>query len=690
MKLKATSPRKPSVEAPASPQAQVLSREAGPEQCRNLAEALTQEWVATNGLGGYAASTIVGVNTRRYHGLLVAATRPPGGRAVLLAKLEETIVTPSARYEFSTNRYADVVHPEGYRYQEAFRLDPWPTFVYRMGGILLTKEIRLIPGENTVLVRYRMPEATGAVELIVRPLVAARDFRWVSQENPTFRARLEQGPGTLSLHPYESLPPLILHHGAELFEPTATWYKRFEYLAEVETEVVHHEDLFSPGQLVYVLRPGETAELIASTDRTPQGAWHRFQDGARHLQWNVAVRAEESLRLSERRIQGRRVGPWTAQLMKMADQFLVQGADGARFCIAGYPWFSAWGRDALVSLPGLTLAAGQPQVARELLLTMAGHCRDGLLPVRFTEEDGTPEYDSADTSLWFFWAVGKYLTATGDLKFIGRRLLDVLLDIVDYYVQGTQFHIAMDEDGLITTEGEALPMTWMDAQVEGQPVTLRAGKAVEVNALWYNALITMADLGERLDLRLRRQYARLARLIRVNFLDLFWNAERGCLFDVAGPQADDAVRPNQLLAVSLPYPLLPKAQARSVLEVVTRELLTPVGVRTLSPAHPAYRGRWAGNQLERDRAATQGCAWGWLLGPYWSACLATYGRTKATRELIRQAMIALRDRLEVVGWGAVPELFDGDAPHAPGGALHQAWSVAEILRLLEDAQLTEL
>src|SRR3989338_4977165 len=400
----------------------------GPALCRDLSRALGHEWLVTNGLGGYASSTIVGANTRRYHGLLVAATRPPGGRAVLLAKLEETVVMPGARYDLSTNRYPGVIHPEGFQYQEQFRMDPWPTFVYRLPGLVLEKQVCMLPQENTTVVSYTLRQASGAIELLLRPLIACRDFRWVSQENATFQTRVEQGPGTLVMHPYEGLPPLVLHHGAELFEPAAYWYKHFEYLEEVATEEVHDEDLYSPGQLLYLLRPGEAAQLIASTTRIPASHWSSLVPRA--TEWRGEIL---------RRPLARGFGPLTTWLVHAADQVLVKALDGTRHVIAGYPDQPVSGRELLIGLLGLALATDQQEVARDLLQTMASHCRDGLLPVRFTEEDGSPEYDYVDTSLWLFWAVDRYVRATGDVRFVGRRLLDVLMDIADYYVQRTQF-----------------------------------------------------------------------------------------------------------------------------------------------------------------------------------------------------------------------------------------------------------
>lgn len=642
-----------------------------PGQCADLGWGLRQEWVVTNGIGGYAGSTIVGVNTRRTHGLLVAATRPPGGRAVLLAKLEETVVVPGARYDLATNRYPRVVHPEGYRYQEGFRLDPWPTFRYRIGELLLEKQVCMIPGENTTVISYHLRRAPGPVELLLRPLVACRDFRWISQENPTFRTRVEPGPGTLVLHPYPGLPPLVLHQTAELFEPSGYWYKQFEYPEDPVTLPPQHEDLYSPGQFLYLLRPGETAQVIASTDRIPAVHWPQLVPRA--MEHHVAV-----LRHGP---GGRaRVGPLTRWLLLAADQCLVKAADGTRHVQAGYPGGGAWGRDALVALPGLTLATGRPEAARDLFQTMASHCRDGLLPVRFAEEDAAPQYDSVDTALWLFWAVDRYLRATGDVRFISRRLLDVLMDIVDYYVQGTQFHITMDQDGLITTAGEERPMTWMDSRCQGRPVARRAGKAVEVNALWHHALMTMADLGDRFRLRLRRQYARLARLVRAHFVQAFWNAEGGWLYDTLADRPDDAIRPNQLWAVALPYPLLSRAQGRAVLEVVGRSLLTPRGVRTLAPHHPEYQ----------PAQAHQGAAWPWLLGAYWTGYLTVHGQTAATLGALRRAVGPLQRQLQDGGWGQCPQYVSGDPPQTPGGMAAQAWSVAELLRLMSDYALTDL
>ncbi|MBI4314064.1 MAG: glycogen debranching enzyme N-terminal domain-containing protein [Candidatus Omnitrophica bacterium] len=657
--------------APEIPELQALV--APPALCHDLPQALSQEWLVTNGIGGYASSTILGVNTRRYHGLLVAATRPPGGRAVMLAKVEETLVTPGARHDLSTNRYHRVIHPEGYHYQEEFRMDPWPAFIYRVAGIILEKRIRMIPGENTVLITYHLKESPGAIELIVRPLLACRDFRWVSQENPSFQTRFEQGPGTLILRPYEGLPALALHHGAELFEPAAYWYKNFEYPEEASTETAYHEDLYSPGQLVYLLRPAETAHLLASLDKTPPA----------HLE-HLNTRLTEHRSRILQRIQSRPAGPWTKRLMAAAESFFAKANDGTRHLLSGYPWGTACGREALMALPGLALSTGQPEMAREILQNLISNCRDGLLPVRFTEEDASPEYDSVDASLWLFWATDRYLRATGDLRFVSRRLLDVLMDIVDYYVQGTQFHIVMDQDGLITTEGEELPLTWMDARAQGHAATPRQGKAVEVNLLWHHALMTMADLGERFNLRLRRQYARLAKLVRSNFVRSFWDDQRNCLYDVVHPaRPDGAVRPNQLLALSLPYPVLNRQQGRALLETMSRELATPLGLRSLSPSDPAYQ--------PQPGIHHQGCIWPWWWGHYLTAYLSVYGKTATTHGFVRQQLQQFHDELNRIGLlDSVPELFSPQPPHTPAGLPSHMLATSEILRIIHDCNIIDL
>lgn len=640
-----------------------------------------------NGIGGYASSTILGMNTRRYHGLLVAAARPPAGRIVALSKLEEVVAVPGGRFELSTNRYGNVVHPEGYKYLVEFRLDPWPTFLFRIGEMLLEKTVFMLPGENATVIGYTLHSGVGPVELTLRPLVAMRDFRQVSRENEEMNPALEQAPNALTLRPYVDLPPLVIHHTAEIVEPSACWYNNFEY---DEGYGKPKEDLWSFGTLRYLLRVGEACALVASLGRRGTGdlVFHRR-------------RVENTQRVAAQNMQPPGSGPLSARLSWTAESFFARRVEGGRpsgdlTLMAGFPWFAPWGRDALIALPGLALATGRFDQARAVLQTLASHVKGGLIPVRFSESDGLPEYDSADTSLWFFWAVWRYWKATKDLKFISKKLLGCLQEILEGYLEGTHFGIAMDEDGLIALSDEEMPLTWMDArepsggELPGPPITPRSGKPVEVNALWYCTLMIMANLAERLGLKRVQATTRLARLVRQNFTRGFVTPQ-GALYDRLTDQGPDAsVRPNMLIAASLPFTPLSRAQGLGVLAAVEKHLLTSVGVRSLSPDHPDYKGRFEGDLLSKARAYHQGTVWTWLIGPYASALAKFRGLTRATQSTLTAQMKPFLPHLEEGCLGSVSELFDGDAPHLSRGGLSQAWSVGELLRVIKETNLTEL
>ncbi|MBI3616295.1 MAG: glycogen debranching enzyme N-terminal domain-containing protein [Candidatus Omnitrophica bacterium] len=661
----------------------------GPEVCQDLSAAGAKEWIVTNGLGGYASSTLTGMNTRRYHGLLVAAAHPPLRRVVLLSKVEETVIAPGGRFELAANRYAGVVHPEGHRYLMEFRLDPWPTFIYQVGEILLEKSVFLLPGENAVVIGYTLHAGPGPIELAVRPLTAFRDFRWVSHENAEFDTRLIEQPGVLTLHPYEMLPPLVIHHTAELVERSPCWYKNFEYAQPEEGQGVQAtEDLWSFGNLLFLLKVGESCALVASTGRrgSVDLTFHE-----RRLENTQAVLAQTMTPPGS--------GPLTTRLSWTSESFVARSTPGGAetYLLAGFPWSTCWGRDALISLPGLTLATRRFDLARSILETCVSKVKGGLIPVRLAEEDGSAEYDSADTSLWFYWAVWHYWKATRDLKFISKKLLDPMREIMEGYLDGTPFGIRMDEDGLILLSDKELPLTWMDArepsergQIPGRAVTPRFGKPVEVNALWYCALEIMGSLGDRLGLKRANTYSRLARLVQEHFVHTFVSP-KGFLYDrITEIFQDPSIRPNMLIAASLPFTPVSRTHAAIVLDRVEKELLTPVGIRSLSPEHPQYRGRYQGNLKERASAYHQGTVWTWLIGPYVTTVLKVRKRTRATQEILRRQLSALLPHLEEGGLGALPELFDGDPPHTPRGGISQAWSVGEVLRALYEAKLGDL
>ena len=617
--------------------------------CRDLEVAARREWLETNGIGGYASSTIVGLNTRRYHGLLVAATRPPVGRMVLLAKIEETLVCGGRRVELGVNRYPGVVHPQGHLRMREFRLDPFPVFVWEIDGIEVEKSVWMIRGSNATVIQYRVRGA-GAGTLELRPLVAFRGFHDTTHENGALDPRLEISEGMVKIAPYAGVPPLYFAHGGEV-EGAGCWYRNFEYDRERERGLEYREDLYQPFVLSYDLGRNAEPRVVAATEpRSLEGEPPRE--------------------------------PFRSALERAADQFIVRRGDGYTV-IAGYHWFGDWGRDTMIALAGLALATGRYDVARGILVNFAAHVDRGMLPNRFPDAGETPEYNTVDATLWFFEAARALAAATGDFDFIRDKLYGVLAEIVAWHERGTRYGIHVDDDGLVWAGEPGVQLTWMDAKVGNWVVTPRTGKPVEVEALWHNALGVMEDFAARFGRASERaHYGELARRARESFERTFWNEAAGCLYDVVnGGERDGSIRPNQIFAVSLEHTMLGPERARSVVEVVRRELLTPYGLRTLAPGDPRYRGRYEGDPVSRDGAYHQGTVWPWLLGPFLTAYLKVNGRSAEAQRQADEWMAELRRYADAEGVGQIPEVFDGDAPQRAGGCIAQAWSVAEMLRV---------
>jgi predicted glycogen debranching enzyme len=648
--------------------------------CGNLEKALPREWLETNGSGGFASSTIVGLNTRRYHGLLVAATQPPVGRYVLLSKLEETLLLDGRAFELSANHYPSVVYPRGFRYLKEFRLDPFPVFTYEVEGTEIEKTVFMVQGENTTIIQYRLINGSDVIsaskelssrtiELELRPLIAFRDYHSLTRENAALNSTVETLPGRASIAPYAGLPSLHLAHNAEQVESGgASWYRNFQYEAERERGLDFTEDLFNPCILRFDLRKGTGAAVIASTEPREAGNADEYR------------RSEISRRLSivaQAPIKDEFVQTLTAA----ADQFIVARGNQTTI-IAGYHWFSDWGRDTMIALPGLTLATGRYDLARSILRNMARHVDRGMLPNRFPDSGENPEYNTVDATLWFFEAVRSYLAYTDDLDFVDQELYGVLTEIVSWHVGGTRFGVKVDSDGLLNSGEPGIQLTWMDAKVGDWLVTPRHGKPLEVQALWYNALRIMQDLALRLgDEVNNRRYQAMATLAISSFNRLFWNEEIGCLYDVVNSTARDAsIRPNQIFAISLPYTILNPERAQSVLGVVQQHLLTPYGLRTLATSDPQYRGRYSGDQSSRDGAYHQGTVWTWLMGPFLTAYIKVRGRNELARRRAESWLLEMKNHLSASGLGQISEIFDGDDPHRPLGCIAQAWSVAELLR----------
>ena len=684
--------------------------------CTNLSLAAEKEWLETNGIGGYASSTITGANTRRYHGLLMAATKPPLGRILTISKLEEFLSVGEELLPLSTNFYPNAIYPEGYKNLVQFDLTPVPTFTYHIRGTTIEKSVFMVYGENTTVVRYRISAsgATPALPLFLkaRVLIAFRDDHWLTHENPALNTRCEPIPYGVCLRPYEGLPPLYLFHNAQSMDKDSFWYKNMEYPKEAERGLEANEDHFSPFALNFDVNGGTEFFVVASLHphsevdvsslfngevkrrvelRLPQPAQNPIagspatlnQSGKRVSGMPVPcseVADEKSVPKGEDK-GNRNTGALDALLLA-AHSFIVKRGSNKKSMIAGYPWFGDWGRDTMISLPGITLVQGRFDDAREILLTFAQFVNKGMIPNRFPDYGETPEYNTVDASLWYIHAVYQYLRLAKDLKTIRTDLYGVMKEIVEWYKKGTRYNIGMDSDSLIHAGVEGVQLTWMDAKVCDWVVTPRIGKTVEVNALWYNALKIMAFFAREMGLTSElAEYNALSQKVEKSFLDAFWFPDGQYLFDcITGNVKDAAIRPNQIFAVSLPYSMLPVKKQRGVVNVVEKHLLTPYGLRSLSPHDKDYIGRYCGNQYERDRAYHQGTVWAWLIGPYISAYTRAYAGEEGTRAYIEGLFKPFYGHLFDAGVGTVSEIFDGDAPHTPRGCIAQAWSVGEIVR----------
>lgn len=617
-----------------------------------------REWLVANGLGGYSSSTAIGMNTRKYHGLLVAPIRGAQQRHVLLSKFEETAKIGNAQFPLSTNSYEGKFFPEGFRSQVGFSFSAHPTFSYSLAGAKLQKSVRMVHGKNAVLVSYHLESGRDAL-LSIRPLLCPRPIH----ADPATAANLLGFEHDKS--GFETKAPARMRvcasHGK--FSAAPDNYFNMLYPAEKERGYAFSETLFSPGVFTASLSRGEELHIVSSLEgMAPSEAL------------DMLDRQEIRLsRLTElySRSNGFERTDFGDSLALAASSFVTSSAS-RKGITAGFHWFSEWGRDAMISLPGLLLSTGRPGMAREVLLSHARLMKDGLLP-NFVSENGEPHYNSADASLWFVNAVREYATQTGDYYFMQDDMWKYLRAFLSSHIQGNQ-QVGMDSDCLLRVRNPA--STWMDAQVEGKAVTPRKGKPVEINALWYSGLRFIAEAAERLGDRRTASLASETAEAAFHSFQKFVAADEGRLFDVIEP-VDPSLRPNQIFAVSLPHSPLNELQKKHVLHTVRSHLYTPLGLRSLSPNDPRYREKYSGSQQQRDEAYHQGAIWPWLLGAFYDAQLAVYPGSE------RQVLSSLRPFYDAMGEGCIgtlPELYE-PATMKPAGAVSQAWSVAEILRI---------
>jgi predicted glycogen debranching enzyme len=535
----------------------------------------------------------------------------------------------------------------------------------------------MVYGENSVVCRWmilpsdilnsRSEISNPKFEIDLRPLLAFRDFHHLRYEDAGFAAGYQAEENLVSVSPYAEMPSLYFAHNGAAVDATGEWYHRFEYAIEQERGFDFSEDLFQPFSMRFDL--SSEAVVIASTE--PQDA--AFAP--------VFEKAEIRRRANLIKTAGAK-DDLTCALVLAADQFIVSRGTG-KTIIAGYHWFSDWGRDTMIALPGLTLATNRPEIAKSILTEFSKHISDGMLPNRFPDAGETPEYNTVDATLWYFEAIRAYLGKTGDHDFVRKTLYDKLVDIIDWHVRGTRYQIHVDTDGLLYAGEEGVQLTWMDAKVGDWVVTPRIGKPVEIQALWYNALRVMADLAMRFgDSQNQSEFSKMAAITRDSFNGQFWNEDDECLFDVInGDHKDASIRPNQIFAVSLNHSMLNAERARKVVDKVDAELLTPVGLRSLSPRHPDYAPIYIGSPLERDGSYHQGTVWGWLIGPFVEAYVKTRSNGETAESRITDIHEAFKLHLTDAAVGQVSEIFDAQTPHHPRGCAAQAWSVAELLRV---------
>jgi predicted glycogen debranching enzyme len=642
----------------------------------SLEALLTREWLETNGIGGFASGTVSGAHTRRYHGLLTAALHPPVGRTVLLSKMEASLVGGAESIPLSTNIYEGAVHPQGHEYLKQFDSNLFPTWVFEAAGRTIRHELFLVHGENTVVLSYKL-ESGDACDLELHPLIAFRDYHSLTHENSALRHTEPETEGPIFLRPYPDLPELQIAHNATSVQSTGHWYRNFRYNVEHERGLDFHEDLFQPCALRFTLEPGDTAIVVAGVADREISATEfealRRRETTRRQELLAGVPESDTLR---------------RKLTRAADQFVVRRQEGYSV-IAGYPWFSDWGRDTMIALPGLTIAVGRPEIAGAILKTFAAHLSEGMLPNRFPDAGETPEYNTVDATLWFFEAARAYVEATGDFDLIRDHLYAGFREIVEWHQKGTRFGIRVDDDGLLLSGPQ---LTWMDAKVGDYVVTPRAGKAVEIQALWYNALCILANFAIQLGEKSFASDLRASgRKTEESFRAKFWDSERACLYDLLTSDGPDrALRPNQVIAASLPHRMITRAEARTMLNTVHKDLWTPLGLRTLASSDPAFRARYLGGVWDRDTSYHQGTIWPWLVGPFATAWLWAYEESTAARDQVRGWLNAFEPELERGCFGQLPEITDAVEPYMHRGCFAQAWSVAEILRAWVAVQSSSL
>src|SRR6056297_331963 len=627
----------------------------------NLEYSLSREVLRSNRAGSYASTTISGCNTRKYHGLLVCPVDAiDGENHVLLSSLDVTVIQHEQDFNLGIHKYeGDLYIPRGHKYIRDFDAETGSKITYRVGGVVLTREALLVEEQEQVLIRFTLEEAQSPTKLQFRPFLAFRNYHALSKANMYVNTRYRPVKQGIGSRMYEGYPELHMQFSREAeFVPVPDWFYDIEYIEEQKRGYDFKEDLYVPGYFELPIEKGESVVFSASTKEVaPGGLKGRFT-------------TEFSKRLPR--------DSYRNCLVSSANQFIVR-RHGKTQVIAGFPWFGVWGRDTFIALPGLTLSTGDVETAGEVIDTMVSRMKGGLFPNMGSEE--APAFNSVDAPLWFIWSLQQYAKYIHGLD-IWERYGKAVREVLEAYRDGTSYNIRMLENGLIHAGEPGKALTWMDAVVHGEPVTPREGCPVEINALWYNAICQALSWAEERDPQFVESWKEMPERIRGSFVDQFWDGDLGYLADYVHLDVRDfSVRPNQVIATSLDYSPITDEMKNAVLERVESELLTPRGLRTLSPKNEHYKGVYEGDQETRDRAYHQGTVWPWLLEHFARGFLDVHKRTGLT--LLRRLYDGFEEDMNVAGIGTVSEIYDGNPPHEPRGAISQAWSVAAVLRIGE-------
>ena len=655
----------------------------GREICGDLAAAESREWLVTNGIGGYASGTVAGSQTRRYHGMLVAALQPPLGRTQLVSAIDEIVHYAGADFPLATHRWASGdIDPQGFLFLEDFHLEgSTPVWTYALADALLEKRVWMRQGENTTYIQYTLVRGSSALEMEWKALVNYRDFHSLTHAGE-WRMNITPVENGVKVLAFDGAAPLYLKSSAATCEPRHEWYLGCYFAEETERGLSDREDRLFAALFRAKLEVGSSFTLVVSTE----AAAALDVETARAERANYEVKLFHDWQAKNETLAGE-APSWLWQLILAADQFIVKRSlpeepDG-RSIIAGYHWFGDWGRDTMIALPGLTLATGRAGVARQILLAFSRCVDGGMLPNNFPDAGGKPEYNTVDAALWYFESLRQYFEATQDDVTL-QKLFPILAGVIEAHVAGTRYNIHVDPtDGLLYAGEPGVQLTWMDAKIGDWVVTPRTGKPVEINALWINALETMAGFARSLA-RPGDAYEKLAAKTKKSF-QKFWNLDRNCCFDVIdspGIGNDASLRPNQIFAVSLPVSPLTPQQQRAVVDICARRLLTSHGLRSLAPGETGYSGHYGGSPRDRDAAYHQGTVWGWLLGPFARAHFRVY----RDREAALRFLEPLGRQIYASGLGTLSEIFDGDAPFTSRGCIAQAWTVAEVLHSWQTIQ----